>query len=365
MDKSRRKILSSLLTAGIAGGAIANGLKLNAKETADGFIFQDEKFYNLKKDNINSIPILPAGLKQASKIAIVAPASHASSWELRSMMKTMNNLGIEVEIGDTIKNYSVNTKYFSAPDEVRAKELMDYIERDDINAIMTCRGGYGVLRILDMLNFKTICENPKIIIGFSDITALLNAVYQKCNIVTYHGPVGISSFNSITLKSFEDILLHKDDFKEITYTDSRINTINNGIATGRLIGGNLTMLASTLGSPYEIETESKILFIEEVSEDPYKIDRMLTQLHLSKKLQDCAGIMFGHYPTLDKKYYFYPNLSYTAREVIESRLKQLNIPAVIGIPIGHIEDKWTMPIGVLAELDADKKEIKILEQTVS
>ncbi|MFH1051816.1 MAG: LD-carboxypeptidase [bacterium] len=367
MDKKRRKILNTLLGASIGAASLPFLGKLKAEEKDDKsnkMFLQDDIFYNHYALSTNPKPVLPKGLKPGSKMAVIAPASHASIWELRNMMTAMKQLGIVLEIGETIKNYKIDYRYFSAPDDVRLKEFMSYIQRDDIDAIMTVRGGYGVMRILDKLDFDVICQNPKIIIGFSDITALLNAVYKRCNVITFHGPVGVSSFNTFSTNSFREILFSNGEFQPLVYKDNNIKTISPGKATGRLVGGNLTMLVSTLGSPYEVETEDSILFIEEVSEDPYKLDRMLTQLDISNKLQKCAGIMFGSYPTLDKKYYFYPNLSYTAREVIESRMKKLNIPAVIGIPVGHLASQWTMPIGVKAELDATKGTLTILEPAV-
>jgi muramoyltetrapeptide carboxypeptidase len=167
------------------------------------------------------------------------------------------------------------------------------------------------------------------------------------------------------LQSFKNTLIYNQDFKPIIYKDSRIKTVVGGVAKGELVGGNLTMLTSTLGSDYEIQTENKILFIEEVSEDPYKIDRMLTQLYISKKFDKCNGVIFGYMSNFDKKYYFYPNRSYTTREVLISRFTQVGVPAVIGAPIGHILDKWTFPVGIEAELNADLMQLTILEQSVA
>jgi len=367
VDKNRRKILNTILAASLGAASIPYFGKLRAEEKKDSsnnMFLQDEIFYNHYALSTNPKPVLPRGLKPGSKMAVIAPASHASIWELRNMMTAMKQLGIVLEIGETIKNYKVDYRYFSAPDEMRQKELMNCFIRDDIDAIMTVRGGYGVMRILDKLDFELICQNPKIIIGFSDITALLNAIYKKCNIITFHGPVGVSSFSTFSTNSFREILFSNGDFKPLVYKDSNIKTVVQGKATGRLVGGNLTMLSSTLGSPFEIDTEGAILFFEEVSEDPYKLDRMLTQLEIAEKLQKCAGLMFGSYPTLDKKYYFYPNLSYTAREVIESRMKKYNIPSVIGIPVGHLASQWTMPIGLKVELDATKGTLTLLEPAV-
>jgi len=365
MDKNRRKFISTLIAAGILSPALFGFSKLDSLINSEGnqnnLDIQDLIF---NTNNHNDKRIFPKGLVKNSKIAIIAPASHASVWELRKNIRLFKSMNLKVEVSDIIKNYQKKYRYFAAPDEVRAKEFMNYIQREDVDALMTCRGGYGVMRILDLLDFNIIKANPKIIIGFSDITALLNAVYKLSNIITYHGPVGVSTFNSITLNSFKKTLFYNKNYKPIVYKDPRIKTIVQGIAKGKLVGGNLSMLVSTLGTKYEIETEHSILFLEETSEDPYKIDRMLTQLAISNKLQTCSGIMFGYYKGLDSKKNFYPYRSFTAREVIENRLKKIGVPAVLGIPIGHIPDKWTLPIGVEAELNADKRTITILENPV-
>lgn len=366
MDNKRRKFITTMIAAGISSPALFGFSKLDSlinSESEENNLDIQDLIFNASKDNGKRI--FPKGLTKNSKIAIIAPASHASIWELRKNIRLFKSMNLKVEVSDIIKNYQKKYRYFAAPDKDRAKEFMDYIQRKDIDALMTCRGGYGVMRILDLLDFDIIKANPKIIIGFSDITALLNAVYKLSNIVTYHGPVGVSQFNNITLNSFKKTLFYHINYKPIVYKDHRIKTIVKGKARGRLVGGNLSMLVSTLGTKYEIETENSILFLEEISEDPYKIDRMLTQLTISNKLKNCSGIMFGYYKGIDRKKNFYPYRSFTAREVIESRLRKIGAPAVLGIPIGHIPDKWTLPIGVEAELDADKKTITILENPVA
>lgn len=364
MEKNRRKILKSLIATGLIANPVSLLLSETLPDTTSLNILNQDKILE-QISTAKQAKILPRGLKKGSKIAVTAPASHASIWELRSFLKTMKELEIEVVIGDTIMNYNVKTRYLAAEDIVRAKELMEFFRRDDIDAIIPCRGGYGVMRILDLLDFQEICKHPKILIGFSDITALLNSIYNICDIVTFHGPAGISTFNLFSFQSFKDTLFYNAEFKPIIYKDSRLRMIIGGKAQGELVGGNLTMLTSTLGSDFEIQTENKIIFIEEVSEDPYKIDRMLTQLYISKKFDKCIGVIYGWCQNLDRKYYFYPNRSYTTREVLESRFKQIGVPAIIGAPIGHILDKWTFPIGVNAEIDADNLQIKILEQSVS
>ncbi len=328
------------------------------------FKFDDSLTFDANKSNYIAKKLIPKGLKEGSKIGVVAPASHASIWEFRSFINSMKNFGLEVVIGDSIKNYTVKYRYFSAPDDVRAKELMDFFERQDIDAIITARGGYGVMRILHFLDFEIICNNPKIILGFSDITALLNAIYVKCNMVTYHGPAAISNFNNSTAEYFKKTFFVTEKTPEIIYQSNDLIALNAGISRGQLIGGNLTMLASTLGTEYEINTDNKILFFEDVSEQPYQIDRKLTQLFLAGKFNNLKGLIIGKFKNYNKKYYFYPNLSYTVKEVIENRFKDLKIPILLNAPIGHINEKWILPIGIDAEINSDKKYIKILEKTI-
>jgi muramoyltetrapeptide carboxypeptidase len=308
--------------------------------------------------------ILPMALKEGSTVAITAPASQTSTWEVSAFCRTLNKMGLKTVIGDTIKTRQKEYKYLSASDEERAEEFMSFVEDSDIDCIISGRGGYGVLRILPLLDFDIIAKNPKIIMGFSDITALINAIYQKTGLVTYHGPVAVATFNDFTAESFKNVLYAKEEYKPKKLSYSKIQTVTKGTSQGIIIGGNLTMLVSTLGTPYEINTDDSILFIEEVSEQPYKIDRMLTQLDLAGKFSKIKGIIFGYYEGLDRKCNFYPGHSFTARQVIENRFKSMEIPAILGFPIGHIKDKLTMPIGIMAELDATKKTFTILEQAV-
>jgi muramoyltetrapeptide carboxypeptidase len=308
--------------------------------------------------------ILPMALKKGSKIAITAPASPVSLYEIRNCMKILKNLGYSVEVGKTITSHEWKNRYLSAPDEERASEFMEYINRKDINCILCGRGGYGVMRILPMLDFDAIRRNPKIIIGFSDITALINAIYQKNKIVTFHGPVAVSTFGQFTTDYFIKVLAPTKQFKPIVINYPSIQTISNGVAEGKIIGGNLSMLAGTLGSEYEIDTNDSILLIEEISEHPYKIDRMLAQLSLAGKLQQAKGIIMGFFENLNSKRPYYPGGSFTIKEVIDQHIKPLEIPAILGMPIGHNKNNVTMPIGIRAKLDATKKTFTILEPSV-
>lgn len=313
--------------------------------------------------DINPVRILPISLSKGDTIGITAPASPTNAWEIRHSVNKLKSMGFKIDIGETIKNRKEKYKYLSAPDDVRAAEFMEFVKRDDIKAILCGRGGYGITRILPMLDFDEIKSNPKIIIGFSDITALLNAIYLKTGLVCFHGPVAASTFSNYTTDYLEKVII-KSKFKPIVCSSSNTITINPGIATGKLIGGNLSMLSGTLGTEYEIDTNGAIIFIEEVDEHPYKIDKMLTQLWLAGKFEDCCGIVVGYFKGLNSRRSFYPGGSYTIKEVLVERIRKFNVPAFQGLQIGHVKDRFTLPIGIKAELDADNKSLTILEPSV-
>jgi len=361
MNSTRRKFLSlaaagSLLGANLLKSAVSEPsvLVLSSPEDSAAPAASISKVENNK-------PILPKSLRSGSKIAIIAPASPTSVGEITNCVKVFKKLGCTVEIGKTITKRDSNYKYLSASDEERAKEFMEYITRQDIDCIISGRGGYGVMRILPLLDFTAIKENPKIIMGFSDITALINTIYQKSNIVTFHGPVASSGWGQNSVESMKSILFAKEKFVPIKNKFPKIDIITEGLATGKLVGGNLSMVAGTLGTPYEIDTKNSILILEEVSEEPYRIDRLLTQLWLAGKLQQCNAIIFGYFKNLTARRNFWPVISYTVKAIIESRIKSLGIPSVLGLPIGHQENNITLPIGINAELDTKQKSLTILE----
>jgi muramoyltetrapeptide carboxypeptidase len=314
--------------------------------------------------------ILPAALHAGSTVAITAPAGPVSLKEIRDGVAVLKKYGCKVEIGKSVQS-SERLPYLSAPDNVRASEFMEFIERKDIDAILCARGGYGVMRFLPMLDFEKIRQNPKIIVGYSDITALLIAITRHSRLVTFHGPVASSTFNEFTLNYFSKTLFAPEGitapFKNIEYSGKNLLTINEGVARGRLTGGNLAMVVSTLGTPYEINTKDKILFLEEIEEEPYKIDRMLTQLWLAGKLQEASGIALGIFTNCDEPRSRRSRAPQTSalRNVLESRLKPLKIPAVYGLPFGHVKDKMTLPLGVTAELDATNKTFTVIEPSVA
>lgn len=306
--------------------------------------------------------VLPRGLRPGSTVGIVCPASAANPHDIKDFADLCKYWGVNVKLG---KNVSKRNGYLSAPDNDRASEFMQFIEDPEVDAVVCARGGYGVMRILPMLDFTSIRQAGKIIMGFSDITALLIAANQLSGMVTFHGPVASSSFDEFTVKSLRQTVIAENQQAPSTFTNSRLTTISAGVAQGKLTGGNLALVVSTLGTKYEIDTTDSILFLEEINEEPFRVDRMLTQLWLAGKLQTCKGVALGNFRDCEAKGTSISSVSFTLEQVFEQRLASLGVPVVYGLPFGHVRSKLTMPIGVQAELDATSKSLRILESAIS
>ncbi len=354
---------------GLGSMAVSGRRLFSGRSDAQDQIYEKDSInteieYKPEKSLSDNKLIIPPALTEKDIVAITAPASPTSYYEMRHALRMLKKSGFKIEVGKTIKDRKARSRYLSAPDDMRANEFMDYVQRDDVKCILCGRGGYGVMRILDKLDFNIIRDNPKIIVGFSDITALINAIHVKTNMVTYHGPVAACDFDSFTTNYFRKVLYSKEQFEPIKASSNSAFTLVKGKGEGKLVGGNLSMLSATLGTPYEINTDNAILFIEEVSEHPYKIDKMLTQLKLAGKFDSVQGIIFGYFKRLNTKRSFYPGGSFTIKQVLNQLIKPLGIPTVIGMPIGHGTKKITLPIGITAQMDAEKCNLVIKEQSV-
>ncbi len=318
--------------------------------------------------------ILPKALPPGGTIGVAAPASGMRASELAKAGETLQHMGYKVVYG---RHLLRRNGYLSATDEERADDFMTLAQRDDIDCLMCVRGGYGTMRILPLLDFDAIRNHPKIIIGYSDITALLNAITERTGLVTFHGPVASSRFSDYTQRYFKEVLQtpHAVQVKEIppyerataleVHAPQTLVRLGEGTATGELVGGNLSMVVSLLGTPYEIDTKGKMLFLEEVTEEPYRIDRMLTQLWLAGKLQASAGIALGRLKDCEARSNSpFRDLNLRLRDVLKLRVSSIGIPAVYGLPIGHVKDKLTVPIGIRATLNADTLEFAFDEPAV-
>lgn len=314
----------------------------------------------------------PARLRKGDKVGLVAPAWLTNENDLQLSIERVKLLGLEPVYSDKILG---KYGYFSGTDKERADDFNNMIINPEIRGIIAVAGGYGCTRILDLLDYDMIKKNPKVIIGFSDNTALINAIYQKTGLITFHGPISRTIHRDYNRKQFENIAMNSTNTYLIKSIDDDVQksvedkvferyVINTGKAQGNLTGGNLTLISSMMGTPYQIDMKDKIVMIEDVGEEPYRIDRMLTQLIYSGELAKAAGIAFGICKGCDKTDKTNAPNSFTLRQVIEDRVKPLKIPAVYGLSFGHNENNFTFPIGINAELDTDNMTISLMEKAV-
>ena len=273
----RRNFIKGTAAAAILG---TGGYKTLAKG-----IIQESK----KKDLL-----IPARLKPGDTIGLVAPGSFITENELKESVQNLEELGFKVAYS---KNILARSGYLGGTDKQRADDVNNMFERKDINGIFCARGGYGCARILPILDYGKIEKNPKVIIGYSDITALLYGIYSQTGLVCYHGPVGISTFNEFSVYNMENVLMQPSaSFAMISKPDKeddelyKIYPIRSGIAKGELVGGNLSIVVSLIGTKYDIDTTGKIVFLEDVGEEPYRIDRMLTQMIEAGKFDNAEKI---------------------------------------------------------------------------
>lgn len=305
--------------------------------------------------------VIPKALLKGDTIAITGPAGAIYEPEtIDRIASKLTELGFKYKLGKTLYE---RFGYLAGTDQMRADELMEYYQDDSVKAILTMRGGWGCARILDLLDYQIIQQNPKILLGFSDITSLVNAVYQQTGTVTFHGPCGYSTWTDFSTNYVTKAIgvgapftmKNPDDY----LTD--LMTLSPGKAQGRLIGGNITVLVSMIGTPYEPNWQDKILFLEETNEEPYRIDRMFWQMKQAGIFDKVKGIVFGSF---NKCFAEEPEKSFTLYEVLEQHFKDCGKPVYMGATFGHMSPKFTLPIGVLAEIDADNFTIKTLEKSV-
>jgi muramoyltetrapeptide carboxypeptidase len=327
-----------------------------------------ESFYEKHSPGSRSA-IKPPRLKDGDTIALVTPGSYITEQEKEESINNIRSLGFNVVYSDRLMQ---KNGYFSATDEERAADLNEMFERKDVQGIMCARGGYGCARILPHLDYDLIEDNPKALIGFSDVTALQYAIYKNCGLITFHGPVSISTFSSFSIRNFKNVLLNPTFELELensktgnNYNPYEITIISEGIAEGELVGGNLSICVSLIGTEYDIDFSDKIIFLEEFLEEPYRVDRMLTQMIQAGKFDDAAGIALGVFKLCE------PNKSnpafsgsFSLMEVLKDRLGNLGIPVVYGLSFGHIADKFTLPFGGKAELNTETKRLKLTESSV-
>jgi len=316
-------------------------------------------------------PILkPKRLSPGDTVGLAAPSS--GMWEREDVdwaAEVVESLGYRVREGEHVRRRDA---YLAGADEQRAEDLNNLFRDDAVDAIFSLRGGYGAQRILPALDYDVIRANPKPLLGYSDITALHSAIQRRTGLVTFHGPC-TGNLSDYALAEQRKVLLDPvepplrigaappfDARPGRVERENRLTTLVGGKARGRLVGGNLTILSTLLGTPYQPDFAGKILFLEDIGEAPYRIDRMLTHLWLAGALDACAGFAIGKFT--DAK----PGRgSRSLEEILFERFEPLGKPALRGLMIGHVSDQTTVPVGIEAELDADAGTLTLLESAVA
>lgn len=319
------------------------------------FCFTSSGFSFINDGLVRADAIVPPLLKNGSRVAFTAPGSPVSIWEIRHIANFFRQNGCSIYYGETITRRDKNLGYLSRDDKFRAEEINNFFSDSSINCIVAARGGFGSIRLLDLLDYDLIEQNPKIFLGYSDITVILNALFKKSNLVTFHGPTGNFNLDSYTANILKTLLFEKSSIEEhkFSYTFSNKDILNYGISSGKMVGGNLSNLVSLLGTEFDFDTNGFIVFIEEISEPPYKVDRMLKQLELAGKFKNCNGVLLGYFGRLDARRNFYPDYSLTLREIFEMFFKKYDFPVLLNIPFGHSSKFLTIPIGSYGEINTE------------
>jgi muramoyltetrapeptide carboxypeptidase len=312
--------------------------------------------------------VKPPRLKAGDTVGLVIPSS--AEWDpinVDILLESLTVLGLKGKLGSHV---FARRGYFAGDDKQRASDLNAMFADPSVAAIHCIRGGWGAARLLPHLDWDTIAKHPKILAGYSDITALLLSLHAKTGLVTFHGPNGGSVWNTFNVDWMKRVLWQGEaaTFANLKETDetlvpvkNRTRTITPGKARGKLLGGNLTVFTTILGSPYVPDADGAILFLEDVQEAPYRIDRMFTQLKLTGILDKVKGVVWGTCSKCDPGDGF---ASLTIPDVLDDHVKPLGVPAFYGAMIGHVEKQFTLPVGLDVELDADAGTITMLEPAV-
>lgn len=325
------------------------------------------KYQNSFSKEKASFKLKAPHLNKGDRVSIIAPATAVSDpMDIYRTQEICEKLDLKPVFTSSIAVKKSGYKTRSINE--RVAELHNSFKDPNIKAIFCIRGGYGSAALLPKIDWDIIKDNPKVFAGYSDITALHSGINKYTGLVTFHTPVALSSFSRLTFNSFQNTLFENRDNYIIKNPENEnsiresnpLLTINSGKSTGKLVGGNLSLITSLMGTPYELDTDNNILFIEDVGEAPYKLDRMLTQMNLAGKFDKVKGVLIGKCQGCDPS-----NQSSlwdrTEMEVYEHIFNGFSFPVLYGMLIGHTRDQFSLPIGVKAELNANEKYLKILE----
>ena len=313
--------------------------------------------------------VKPPALKAGDNVGLVAPASPLLDYaDIHRAEQVLEGMGFRVKTGKFVRR---RYGFLAGSDRERAEDLNAMFADREVKGVFGLRGGYGSGRLLELVDWDLVAENPKVLIGHSDLTALLTAINQRTGLVTFWGPLAgydmgrhSSRFKTRWLRK---VICGDDETLRLPAGPlsrrRRIRVISPGRVEGRLTGGNLSIIASLIGTPFEIDTAGKIFFFEDVDEEPYRIDRMLNQLSLAGKLQAAAGIVVGRCVNCESSGRM--KRSFRLREVLDGWLAPLGIPVLYGFPFGHEPDKITLPVGVRARIASQPPSLTLLEAAVT
>lgn len=305
--------------------------------------------------------ILPQRLRRGGTVGLVAPAGVLqSTGQVDEAVEALEGLGFRTKVGRRVLS---RYGFLAGTDLERAQDFMAMVRDPDVDAIVAMRGGWGCARILPLLDYDAIAANPKPIVGYSDVTALLLAVYARTGLVTFHGPVGISSWSGLTATSFVRTLVDGDPPRlgpETRSSRDRTETVRSGVAEGPVVGGNLSVIAALAGTDYLPSFDGHVVFFEEVEEDAYRLDRMLIQLELAGVLRRPAAVVFGQCTRCSAG-----GSAWSAERTIREHLEGYPGPSFAGAPIGHASPVYTLPIGLPARVDGEAGTVEYLGPAVA
>ena len=350
----RRQFLSRSLSTGLTLGAVGLLPQQNSAAANDS-----ARVANAETPSEPKAVMRPARLRSGDLVGLVAPATAAFQQDdIDVARESLEALGLKVRVGAHARDRHGS---LGGRDADRAADINACFADPEVRAIMPVRGGWGSARLLPLLDYDAIRANPKVLLGYSDITALLNGIHAATGLVTFHGPNAGGRWDAYSLDIARRVLFEGEalrltnprgtrDTNVLTETEFRRVTIHPGRATGRLLGGNLTVLTALLGSPWMPDFDGAILFLEDVGENWYRVDRMLTALKLAGILERISGFIFGSCSECEPGAGF---ASLTPEEIFADHIAPLGVPAWRGAMIGHDQPQWTLPVGIPVTIDAD------------
>jgi len=307
--------------------------------------------------------IRPKALTKGDTIGLISASGATPPEKLYPAIDSIEKLGFNVIVGETCR---ARHGYLAGSDELRAHDVNEMFRNPQVDGVFCIRGGYGATKILPRLDFEMIKNNPKVFAGYSDVTALHIAFNQKCGFVTYHTPMPSTEFIAQNMDQFT-----WDSFmKQVMATDNNclllnpphqpMTTLVTGKATGQLVGGNLTLITASLGTPYEIDTKDKILFLEDIDESEQRVDRMLTQLKLAGKLDEAQGLLLGAWTNCGPDHPEHPERSLSLNTIFEEILVPLKKPILMDLACGHCLPTMSLPLGRTITVHAETQKIKVI-----